>query len=133
MNALLHHINHKNKNKMTNKTTLKMMLIFVAILATFSSCKKDEVSLRTGALKVNFTPNNNYLPVIDYTITLESNASKAISGLDKNLFEGVLTVKDLNPGNYYLNYNYTIADRYYSKQVLFQIHSGKTTELTFQL
>ncbi|GET22718.1 hypothetical protein [Prolixibacter denitrificans] len=118
---------------MTNKRTFKMMLLFVAILATFSSCQKDEVSLRTGTLKATFTVGTGVLPGFDYTIYLADNTSTELAGLDASMDQGVLTVKNLNPGNYYLEYRYKVGDTYRSGKVLFQIHSGQTTEISKQI
>ncbi|GET35036.1 hypothetical protein PbJCM13498_38990 [Prolixibacter bellariivorans] len=114
---------------MTNKRTFKMMLLFVAILFTFSSCKKNEVVLRTGTLQVTFVRDASSLPNLNYYVSPSDNATYAISGLDINFEKRILTIKKLNPGNYYLVYD----TPYETQRVLFQIHSGETTELTREL
>jgi len=114
---------------MTNKTTLKMMLLFVAILATFSSCQKNEVTLRTGTLKASFTVGTGVLPGFEYTIFLADNTTIALTGIDASMENGVLIVKNLNPGNYYMEYRYKIGETNRGGKVLFQIHSGQTTEI----
>jgi hypothetical protein len=117
---------------MTSKRTMKMMLILVAILVTFSSCQKNEVTLRTGTLKATFTVGTGYLQSFNYYITLSDNNSPQIEGLDASMNQGVLTVKNLNPGNYYLEYSYPNGSSYQSGKILFQIHSGQTTEISKQ-
>jgi len=117
---------------MTSKRTMKMMLLLVAILVTFSSCQKNEVALRTGTLKATFTVSSGYLQSFNYSILLSDNGSYAITGLDANMDKGVLTVKNLNPGNYYLEYSYPNGSSYQSGKILFQIHSGQTTEIKKQ-
>ena len=117
---------------MTNKTTLKMMLLFVALLVTFSSCQKNEVTLKTGTLKASFTVGTGVLPAFEYTIFLADDTTIALTGIDASMQNGILIVKNLNPGNYYMEYRYLIGETNREGKILFQIHSGQTTEIKKQ-
>ena len=105
-------------------------LLIVISFSLFTSCEKDLSIDFTGNLKVVFSSASNidFNEVSCYIFIADNNDIALKSSLHPNS-KGVITIKNLNYGNYIFEYYY----KDFCVDQLFQISAGKETAIEFDL
>jgi hypothetical protein len=108
---------------------MKKCILIIIIVLLITNCKKEDPVL-TGDLKITFTYSSNITNnEISVYIYFAENTNAALYFSVEPDLNGNLIIKDLNPGNYILEFNFPGGGLTRG----FQITAGKQTELTYNL